>query len=146
VVLNDNNAIVGAMSFGTFGERRAAKNWSPWSAAQFSNKLSELRAISIRGFTGHEHVDHANIIHMNGRIYDSYTGRFMQAYPMVQAPENCQNLNRYSYVLNNPLSYTDPSGYFFSNQWDNIKPFVGVIVGVALGAFCGGCTAPMIGA
>ncbi|GAB4184878.1 MAG: hypothetical protein Tsb002_08240 [Wenzhouxiangellaceae bacterium] len=32
---------------------------------------------------------------------------------MVQAPENSQNLNRYSYVLNNPLSYTDPSGYFF---------------------------------
>lgn len=146
VVLNDSNAIVGTMSFGAFGERRAAENWSPWSAAQFSNKISELRAISIRGFTGHEHVDHANIIHMNGRIYDSYTGRFMQADPMVQAPENGQNLNRYSYVLNNPLSYTDPSGYFFSKLWDNIKPFVGVIVGVALGAFCGGCTAPMIGA
>lgn len=32
---------------------------------------------------------------------------------MVQAPENIQNLNRYSYVVNNPLNKTDPSGYIF---------------------------------
>jgi hypothetical protein len=31
----------------------------------------------------------------------------------VQTPENLQNYNRYSYVLNNPVSYADPSGYFF---------------------------------
>jgi len=35
----------------------------------------------------------------------------MQADPMVQAPENIQSLNRYSYVMNNPLNATDPSGY-----------------------------------
>ena len=39
------------------------------------------------------------------------TGRFAQADPIVQAPENGQSLNRYSYVFNNPLSYTDPTGY-----------------------------------
>jgi len=49
---------------------------------------------------------------MNGRIYDPRLGRFLQADPVVQAPKNSQSLNRYSYVLNNPLSYTDPSGYF----------------------------------
>ena len=50
---------------------------------------------------------------MNGRIYDPTLGRFLQADPHIQAPKNSQNYNRYSYVLNNPLSYTDPSGYFF---------------------------------
>ncbi|KZN54884.1 hypothetical protein N474_17170 [Pseudoalteromonas luteoviolacea CPMOR-2] len=50
---------------------------------------------------------------MNGRIYDADTGRFMQTDPFVQAPSNLQNYNAFSYVLNNPLSYTDPSGYFF---------------------------------
>ncbi len=67
--------------------------------------------ITQRGFTGHEHVDHADVFHMNGRIYDPTLGRFMQADPIVQAPDNLQSLNRYSYVFNNPLSYTDPTGY-----------------------------------
>jgi len=31
--------------------------------------------------------------------------------PVTQAPENAQNYNRYSYAYNNPLKYTDPSGY-----------------------------------
>nr|WP_212668853.1 RHS repeat-associated core domain-containing protein [Pseudoalteromonas sp. NBT06-2] len=51
---------------------------------------------------------------MNGRIYDPTLGRFLQADPFIQAPSNSQSYNRYSYVLNNPMSYTDPSGYFFS--------------------------------
>ncbi|WP_126767268.1 RHS repeat-associated core domain-containing protein [Aliidiomarina iranensis] len=50
---------------------------------------------------------------MGGRIYDAHIGRFLQADPFVQSPSNSQNFNRYSYVLNNPLSYTDPSGYIF---------------------------------
>ncbi len=49
---------------------------------------------------------------MNGRIYDPTLGRFLQADPFIQAPKNSQNYNRYSYVLNNPMSYTDPSGYY----------------------------------
>ncbi|MDR7090662.1 hypothetical protein J2X05_002686 [Cellvibrio fibrivorans] len=48
---------------------------------------------------------------MNGRVYDPELGRFMSADPFVQAPYNSQSYNRYSYVFNNPLSFTDPSGY-----------------------------------
>lgn len=66
-----------------------------------------------QGFTGHEMLNEVDIIHMNGRIYDPTLGRFLQADPYIQAPENSQSYNRYSYVLNNPLSYTDPSGYLF---------------------------------
>ena len=65
------------------------------------------------GDTGHEQVDHASVVQMGGRIYDAHIGRFLQADPFVQSPSNSQNFNRYSYVLNNPLSYTDPSGYLF---------------------------------
>ena len=50
---------------------------------------------------------------MGGRVYDPILGRFLQADPFVQQPNNIQNFNRYSYVLNNPLNKTDPSGYFF---------------------------------
>lgn len=50
---------------------------------------------------------------MNGRIYDPDTARFLSPDPYLQAPANFQNYNRYSYVLNNPVSMTDPSGHFF---------------------------------
>ncbi|MCB1036654.1 MAG: hypothetical protein KDD47_22710, partial [Acidobacteria bacterium] len=51
--------------------------------------------------------------HMNGRVYDPVIGRFLSADPFVQVPEASQSLNPYSYVLNNPLSLTDPTGHFF---------------------------------
>src|SRR5438105_7836641 len=54
---------------------------------------------------------------MNGRIYDPGIGRFLSADPFVQAPTQTQNYNRYSYVLNNPLSFTDPSGFNFLNNF-----------------------------
>tara|TARA_R110002060_G_scaffold880_3_gene2106 strand:+ start:4858 stop:11826 length:6969 start_codon:yes stop_codon:yes gene_type:complete len=85
--------------------------------------LAQLLDITPRGYTGHESVDHADIIHMNGRIYDPTLGRFLQADPHIQAPKNSQNYNRYSYVLNNPLSYTDPSGYFFKSLKKFVKKY-----------------------
>ena len=50
---------------------------------------------------------------MNGRIYDPVLGRFLSPDPFIQAPFNSQNYNRYTYVLNNPLTLTDPSGFLF---------------------------------
>jgi RHS repeat-associated protein len=64
-----------------------------------------------RGYTGHEMLDDSGIIHMNGRLYDAELGRMLSADPFVQVPEYSQNFNRYSYVLNNPLNKTDPTGY-----------------------------------
>lgn len=55
-------------------------------------------------------LDGLGIIHMNGRIYDAYMGRFMQADPVIQAPDNPQSWNAYTYVFNNPLAYIDPTG------------------------------------
>lgn len=87
--------------------------------------LTAVLDITPRGFTGHESVEHADIIHMNGRIYDPTLGRFLQADPHIQAPKNSQNYNRYSYVLNNPMSYTDPSGYFFNKLFKSINKALG---------------------
>ena len=50
-------------------------------------------------------------INMNGRLYDQLLGRMLSPDPFVQAPTFTQSFNRYSYVWNNPLRYTDPSGY-----------------------------------
>jgi len=66
-----------------------------------------------RGYTGHEHMPEFGLINMNGRLYDPLLGRFLSPDPYVQMPDFSQNYNRYSYCLNNPLKYTDPSGELF---------------------------------
>ncbi|RTY65819.1 hypothetical protein EKM05_09815, partial [Flavobacterium sp. GSP27] len=76
-----------------------------------------------RGYTSHEHLSEVGLIHMNGRLYDPVLRSFLMPDNFIQQPENTQNYNRYAYVLNNPLMYTDPSG--------EIIPF---LVAVAIGA------------
>ncbi len=63
-----------------------------------------------RGYTGHEHFTDIRLIHMNGRMYDPQLGRFLSPDNYIQNPYDTQSYNRYGYVLNNPLKYTDPSG------------------------------------
>lgn len=64
-----------------------------------------------RGYTGHEMLDQLDLVHMNGRVYDPSTAKFLSADPLVSDPTNGQNYNRYSYVLNNPTNVTDPTGF-----------------------------------
>ena len=66
-----------------------------------------------RGFTGHDHIDGIGLIDMRGRMYDPHLGRFLSPDAFIQSPTDPQNYNRYSYCLNNPLKYTDPSGEVF---------------------------------
>jgi RHS repeat-associated protein len=82
-----------------------------------------------RGYTGHEQLAEVGLTHMNGRIYDPLTGRFLQADPMIQDPFNGQNYNRYGYVLNNPLSLTDPTGFSWWTTWR--RPIIAIAASVA---------------
>ena len=66
-----------------------------------------------RGYCGHEMMPEFGLINMNGRLYDPALGRFLSPDNFVQMPDNSQSFNRYSYCLNNPLKYTDPSGELF---------------------------------
>jgi RHS repeat-associated protein len=63
------------------------------------------------GFAGHRHDPGLGIIDMKGRYYDPHLGRFLSPDPIIQEPFNTQALNRYSYVLNRPLTMTDPTGF-----------------------------------
>ena len=74
-----------------------------------------------RGFTDHEQLDDVALIHMNGRVYDYQVGRFMSVDPVIQAPGNSQSVNPYSYIMNNPYSGTDPTGYAFETPWDALS-------------------------
>ena len=107
VVTDANGTMVEEMSFDPWGRKRNPTNWIYDSTISYAN-------IFDRGFTGHEHLDEFSLINMNGRVYDPLLGRFMSPDNYIQAPDYTQNLNRYSYALNNPLIYTDPSGDFIA--------------------------------
>ena len=88
-----------------------------------------------RGYTGHEMLCEFDIINMNGRLYDPVLGRFFSPDNYVQMPDNSQNFNRYSYCLNNPLKYADPSGDVFV-----LDDFIAI---TAMGAMMGAMNAAM---
>ncbi|WP_192879403.1 RHS repeat-associated core domain-containing protein [Microbulbifer sp. A4B17] len=78
---------------------------------QGADDLSEFE-ITDQGFTGHRHLNDQELIHMNGRVYDYQLGRFLSPDPIILDPKNSQSLNAYSYIMNNPLWGTDPTGYY----------------------------------
>lgn len=62
-------------------------------------------------FTGQPLDETAGLYYYGARYYDPALGRFLQADTIVPDPTDSQSLNRYAYVLNNPVRYTDPSGH-----------------------------------
>lgn len=122
-ISDEQGNVVETLSYDAWGARRDPNTWlaDPNSESSFD-----------RGFTDHEMLDEVGLIHMNGRVYDPVIGRFLSPDPFIQAPDFTQSLNRYSYALNNPLSLTDPSGYF------SIKDVVKLGIAFAAGYFTGG--------
>jgi hypothetical protein len=62
---------------------------------------------------------------MGARWYDPALGRWLQADSIVPEPGNPQALNRYTYVYNNPLRYTDPSGHWIFEGGPGDPYFIG---------------------
>jgi RHS repeat-associated protein len=109
-------------------EKRLFDAWGNITKVQngAGTNLGKLTVLD-RGYTGHEHLQSVGLIHMNGRLYDPKLHRFLQPDNNIQDPYNTQNYNRYGYVLNNPLKYTDPSGEEYGLG-------TAVIIGVAIAA------------
>jgi len=62
-------------------------------------------------YTGQREMAGLGIYHYGARFYSPKLGRFLSADTVVPGAGNPQAFNRYSYVLNNPLMYIDPSGH-----------------------------------
>ena len=86
-----------------FGERR-----SDLFIAEPSRAPNDWDA--TLGFTGQEPDIASGIINMRGRLYSTNTARFISPDPRSQFGSS-EGLNRYSYVHNSPLVFTDPTGY-----------------------------------
>jgi RHS repeat-associated protein len=121
-----NGTVIYEQHFDAWGKRRNADSW------EYANVVLDPDFSWVRGFTGHEHHDEFGIINMNNRMYDPVIARMMGADNYVQSPYFSQSYNRYSYVWNNPMSYTDPSG---DVAW------VAAGIGFVVGAYLGGSVA-----
>ena len=125
----------------TYNGRQQIYSFDPWGRRRNHNDWTfqdvPTAYLFDRGFTKHEHLDELGLINMNGRMYEPWLGRFLSPDNYVQMPGYSQNLNRYSYVLNNPLKYTDPSGEFI---------WMPIIIGAAIGGFSGWQIGEAVGA
>jgi RHS repeat-associated protein len=98
-------------SFSPFGYRRSG---STWGGSPSTGDMSEIAATTRRGFTSEDNLDNQQqnkLVNLNGRMLLSGYGRMLSPDPYVPDPSNTQSFNRYSYVNNNPLSFTDQSGF-----------------------------------
>ena len=75
-------------------------------------------------FTGQRLDAGTGLYQMGARWYDPRIGRWISADPLVPEPGNPQDWNRYSYVANNPVRSTDPSGHFIFTRpsWMYLVP------------------------
>ena len=103
LLVKEDGTIASDLSYDAWGRQRNAQDWT------YNNVVSST--ITDRGFTFHENMTAFNLINMNGRAYDPMIGQFLSPDPFVQSPDNSQSYNRFSYCMNNPLKFTDPSGY-----------------------------------
>ena len=116
-ITNANKQVVQRNFFEAWGTNIGAENFT----------------LTRRGFTGHEHYPELKIINMGGRLYDPVIARFFSPDNYVQIPEFTQSFNRYSYCLNNPLSYTDPTG----QRWNPVYNWDGKFLGNTIEGFTG---------
>ena len=116
-VTDENKQVLRALHFDPWGNVKTDTNWTVFAENALSSLYLSYRF--DRGFTGHEHYADLKVINMNGRLYDPVIARFFSPDNFVQVPDFTQSYNRYSYCLNNPLQYVDPSGEFAwsFNDW-----------------------------
>jgi RHS repeat-associated protein len=107
-IVLDNGTLDVGESFSAWGERRDPVDWV---GAPGAGDLTKIADSTDRGYTDHINLEQSALIHMNGRVFDAEIGRFLSPDPYVFHPMNTQGFNRYAYVQNNPMRYTDPSGF-----------------------------------
>lgn len=135
LAISDGSGVVtNRYSYDAWGRPRKPQTWELYAAGTIptSQDIGAMQPRFDRGYTGHEMLCSFGLINMNGRLYDPYLQRFLSPDPYIQAPGNAQNYNRYSYCLNNPLRYTDPTGQFFFTSLNTILGICGAIGSAAI--------------
>ena len=62
-------------------------------------------------YAGYQHDEENGLYYLNSRFYDPETARFIQEDTYKGDTADPLSLNLYTYCVNNPLMYVDPTGY-----------------------------------
>jgi RHS repeat-associated protein len=62
------------------------------------------------GFTGEQTDPNTGLVYLRNRYYNPTLGVFPSLDPLEGNMANPLSLNRYAYVLDNPVNFVDPSG------------------------------------
>jgi RHS repeat-associated protein len=84
----------------------------------FGGKRGEAAGITASNylFTDQELDKESGLYNYDARMYDPVVGRFVSADSLVPYPNAPQSFNRYSYCVNNPLIYSDPTGHYYGGE------------------------------
>jgi len=78
-------------------------------------------------YTGQNYDSSSGLYYYKSRYYNPKLARFIQPDTVIPDATHLQSYNRYSYVVNNPLKYVDPTGHFFGYAGGGINISIGAI-------------------
>jgi len=101
ITASSAGAKLGELRYKPWGETRYT--WgTTYTNRHFTGQLDETTAIGLYFF--------------NARFYDPLLARFAQADSIVPDPSNPQSFDRFAHARNNPVRFSDPSGYWSEDQ------------------------------
>jgi RHS repeat-associated protein len=112
---------------GSAGQQLGVNVWYPFGRTQTATPQAAFK-VSTR-FTGQVFDEESGLYYYGARYYDPELGRFIQPDTIIPDLSNPQSYNRYSYVLNNPLRYTDPTGHISQKELDDLTAAAGKLHG-----------------
>jgi RHS repeat-associated protein len=103
LVMNTSGGVISEQRYMPFGQMRDIEGLTDITETDF-------------GYTGQRNYAYINLIDYRARWYSPTLGRFTQPDTIVPDPTNTQGWNRFSYVENKPIRYSDPTGH---SLWDS---------------------------
>jgi RHS repeat-associated protein len=115
VITDSNGNVVSRRDFMPFGEELLAGTANRTEADKFGSGNDGLR----KRFTGYEKDTETGLDFAEARYYDNRYGRFTAIDPLLASGKSAepQSFNRYVYVMNNPVTLTDPTGMWSDRDW-----------------------------
>jgi RHS repeat-associated protein len=107
-----------AITANSSGGWSAELRYKPWGETRYTSGSTPTR----RQYTGQINDSEMGLYFYGARYYSPLLGRFVSADTIVPDEKNPQNLNRFSYVQNNPLRPIDPSGHRCLDNKTGTKP------------------------